>query len=884
MIHVFNLDNTHASQSSFSFGVPLPQGTFWPEQNLQLVDESGQALVASIHPTALWHDKSIRWCLIESQAPDSVSMIDSPQAPGKDKAQPNIRCFITSTNAKMFRKVDCATKHDKYFELSSKEKKLRVDKHSALHFQECNYRDSSEQAVANSLSSHLLLQTVGHTHNIEALDSSSFTRSANTGEPIYAQLEQAFRIQLANSPKHLQLYLQYQLDYRSNALTLRLSLHNPMPIVQEGGQWDLGNQNSVELSQFGLVLECPGSALSVSCIDEANSETATNNDTEFEPYENWSLLIENSGGDNWQSKNHVNKHGQIKLGERGALLTKSTNGDAEQARIMRPKFTCALKNQDTSYALSLEQTWETFPLKVSGESGKITVDFAPNDIASFVELQAGEIKTHTINIQLSGSVNEPSAIALPLMPVPSSDLFCDSNTIPWLRKSVLKSPLAHVVDMGLSGERNFLNKREALDEFGWRNFGDIYADHEAVGHKGDDIFVSHYNNQYDPLFGFLKQWLLTGDTQWKQLADDLFEHIVNIDIYHTTLDKLEYNGGLFWHTDHYVEAETATHRTYSKRQQQGVYEDHAGGGGPGSHHCYTSGLALYHQLSGNVKAKEAVLKLSTWISYFFEGDGTLLGTLLQYRNKAIVRNPLTGQYPLDRGVANYVNALIDSYELSSDAQYIEKASNIILHTFSHEDDIADRNFEDIENTWYYIVFMQSVAKYLWICETVYGISHDYAPIKKAFLHYVEYIATSEVPYLQNSERLEYPNDTWTAQDLRKIMVLKVAEPYLASNKELHEKVADKIRTLTEYVEAKLIESDEKDYTRILALIMQNNMSDKIEPGTDTPKVTVDYQSEPYSLLGFAWRFLKQYSIKREIKHLFIRFPQLKGKKAEAAQA
>ncbi|MEQ3652778.1 MAG: hypothetical protein ABNH33_05605, partial [Glaciecola sp.] len=231
-----------------------------------------------------------------------------------------------------------------------------------------------------------------------------------------------------------------------------------------------------------------------------------------------------------------------------------------------------------------------------------------------------------------------------------------------------------------------------------------------------------------------------------------------------------------------------------------------------------------------------------------------------------------------------VNALIDSYELSSDAQYIEKASNIILHTFSHEDDIADRNFEDIENTWYYIVFMQSVAKYLWICETVYGISHDYAPIKKAFLHYVEYIATSEVPYLQNSERLEYPNDTWTAQDLRKIMVLKVAEPYLASNKELHEKVADKIRTLTEYVEAKLIESDEKDYTRILALIMQNNMSDKIEPGTDTPKVTVDYQSEPYSLLGFAWRFLKQYSIKREIKHLFIRFPQLKGKKAEAAQA
>ena len=32
-------------------------------------------------------------------------------------------------------------------------------------------------------------------------------------------------------------------------------------------------------------------------------------------------------------------------------------------------------------------------------------------------------------------------------------------------------------------------KRERADEYGWRHFGDLYADHETLGYDGDDIFV-----------------------------------------------------------------------------------------------------------------------------------------------------------------------------------------------------------------------------------------------------------------------------------------------------------------------------------------------------------------------------------------------------------
>jgi hypothetical protein len=222
---------------------------------------------------------------------------------------------------------------------------------------------------------------------------------------------------------------------------------------------------------------------------------------------------------------------------------------------------------------------------------------------------------------------------------------------------------------------------------------------------------------------------------------------------------------------------------------------------------------------------------------------------------------------------------LDSYELTADRTYMKRVSSIITHTFHFSDDIAHRNFDDIENTWYYIVFMQSVAKYLWVCETVYGIDHDYELIKKSFLHYVEWIANNEQPYLMNEDKLEYPNDTWTAQDLRKIMVLTVAKPYADTN-ELAKNIQLKIDSLTQYVEPKLASSSEKDSARILALVMQNAIADVGRYANDKkpPKeVTIEHRSSAYTFSSFAWRFIKNYSFTREIKHLFIRFPQLRFK-------
>ncbi|MBF7072171.1 hypothetical protein ISG33_01985 [Glaciecola sp. MH2013] len=878
MTHVFSLQAACAGSQAFSVGVPLPKGQFFLGQSFGLITQSGEEVAAQISVKSLWQDKSVRWCLIKGYSETSHFDDQSKLAD----------YYLNTRKANTTRKINCALVHDQHILLKSAKVELAV---SSTQFLNIRQHTNSKQGL------HIrpLLSFSNNQYTSQLTHSQQLTRHSASGQALFSELEQTFSVGDKYSSKSLNIELKFVLDHAHNTLDINLTAHNPQAIVQKGGQWDLGNENSLHLREFGLVIEMPNASLY--CSSERS------NTTELKAFDYWNLSTDNSGGDNWQSKNHVNHEGKVDIGERGALLIERANDSTHSYRLDRPNPLIYLKNRQQTLEVAIEKLWQKFPIQIRAGEGELSINFAGANESAAVELQPGEKKSHKLRLCFDSTAFEnkdnenkasdqaiseqedhvANASAREVTVKPNTELFSDSNAIPWLKTPETGSALANIIELGLSGKQHFFAKREALDEYGWRNFGDLYADHEAANHSGDDIFVSHYNNQYDPLFGFLKQWLLSGNDNWKTLADDLYDHIVNIDIYHTEQDKKEYNGGLFWHTDHYVEAETATHRTYSKRQQTGVYEDHAGGGGPGSHHCYTSGLALYYHLSGCEKAKAAVLQLTTWISYFFEGDGTVLGTLLQYRNKAIVRNPLNGKYPLDRGVANYVNALLDSFDVSANKEYMENASSVILNTFSADDDIADRNFGDIENTWYYIVFMQSVAKFLWRCESDYGISQDYFNIKRAFMHYASYIAKHEQVYLHNSDKLEYPNDTWTAQDLRKVQVLKVAIGY-AENDELREQMQDKINEIQRFVEKKLSQSEEKEYTRILALLMQNANDDfhlyhqHVESANiGEPTLSLSYQTKAFSPVLAAWHFLKQYSIRREFKHLFIRFPQLRGK-------
>jgi hypothetical protein len=97
---------------------------------------------------------------------------------------------------------------------------------------------------------------------------------------------------------------------------------------------------------------------------------------------------------------------------------------------------------------------------------------------------------------------------------------------------------------------------------------------------------------------------------------------------------------------------------------------------------------------------------------------------------------------------------------------------------------------------------------------------------------------------------------------------------------LKRSIRQKIDSLTAYVEDKLGNSDEKEFTRVLALVMQNDIGDIRHIGltnnTDR-KVTIEDSTAAFSFFHFAGRFIKNYSFAKEFKHLLIRFPQLSFK-------
>src|SRR5207247_1076621 len=123
----------------------------------------------------------------------------------------------------------------------------------------------------------------------------------------------------------------------------------------------------------------------------------------------------------------------------------------------------------------------------------------------------------------------------------------------------------------------------------------------------------------------LVHFLRSGDPRWWDLASPLARHVIDIDIYHTKQDRAAYNGGLFWHTDHFKDAATSTHRTYSRLNRKPG--DRTYGGGPSSNHNYATGLLLYYHLTGDPTARDAVTELADWVIDQDDGAKTLFGLL-----------------------------------------------------------------------------------------------------------------------------------------------------------------------------------------------------------------------------------------------------------------
>lgn len=842
------------STALFTVGLPLKKGQFYPLQALECCRSDNQEVKAGITPTGFWPDNSIKWIQVCGETTNEA--LNSAV----------FRIAESSHSVGLIRqKTPEVVKAGEYLSLATQQSTLKIltdklfsgsiciaDQVYDFHFS-YDFDAPFEQLVPSLKDWHYT--------------------------PVYydSAAEEASCIELTlsyvmspSSPDILPLEFTVNLKYFTHFgfADLRTTLCNPNPADHNAGTWDLGEEKSVLIKDFTFTVTAQDNNVILKPEHKEDLHT-------YVVQTECLLWQRSSSGKHWDSPNHVNRYRQTGINEH--LTVVDINGVREETSI-RLCPAASLQKGHHTLCFTPQKFWQNFPTALSAVPGEVRWHLFRAEDKQPVELQPGEQKSHGSVLSFADQKHHYLRATASL----NTDWVAQCQVIPWFSTALHNDPLQQIVELGQVGEQNFFAKREQIDEYGWRHFGDLYADHETAGYEGKDLFPSHYNNQYDPLYGFLKQWLLTGDMRWKELADDLAQHIIDIDIYHCDTDKPEYNNGLFWHTDHYLPAETATHRTYSRYHKSDAYQDHAGGGGPGGQHCYTSGLQLYYFLTGNVQAKKAVLGLAEWITQVYEGDGTLFGLLLQFKNRhrRDLKQVASGSYPFDRGTANYMVALMDSYELTGNSRLLDNVAFIIRQTLSPQDDIEnDRDLANVEECWFYTVFLQAVCRYLTIQQTV-GITPDYSYARACLLHYAMWMADNEYPYLEKPDILEYPNQTWSAQDLRKVHVLEVAAIYADDDRA--PKFKQKARQLKQYIVTALTQSEEREYTRILALTMQNYGVDSVLTATsELPPVIIPPVTVYPRIAGWPaeiMRVLKQFSPQHEWRQLQKRIPKLRGTK------
>jgi len=796
-------------------GIPFVKGAVLSCESLAIFDSHNQLVSSSIKPTAFWSDGSVKWCLakfvVTASKAGSVELKLTSGSEFDDAPHfPTLLISVQETTADI--------------QITSGEAEFVFDKTGTSFF-------PTVKVVG---------KTIWFAENIQprltAVDGSDCLIEI---DKMYLSGHDDLSCDCVSEgtvtvKDGVDLNIRFRFEVTPGAqLRCRCEIHNPARAVHSGGIWDLGDTGSIIFKDHSLeftLKETDRSALKV------------------EPQQPWvsadkplSLFQASSGGQNWDSPVHVNAENKVCNKFRGYKL--SFVDEVEHEGLRATPALSVSSEEDFAYTVQLRDFWQNFPKSIDVDNSLIHLRLFPVHHGDHYELQGGERKNHEIFFRFlkADSINEV-ADGQPLVRV-SPEAYSESGVFRYFDHENAHVPTDHLLDVSLDDQRGFFAKREQLDEYGWRNHGEVYADHESAFHEGEGIFVSHYNNQYDSIGGFARQFALSGDQRWHCLMDDLAQHVMDIDIYRTDRDRKAYNNGLFWHTDHYASACTASHRSFSALQ---INDSNlpTTGGGPGPHHCYSNGLMYYYFMTGDEEAKSSVLALGQWIQNYIEGEGTVIEAgikllredVKKFKNVCSRKKVFKYTYPMDRGTGNYIRTLLDCYELSAEPKYLLTAEHVIQNTAGPADDIDARGFDDIDYTWFYIIVLQDIARYLDLKRAMGSVDESFHYARETLLHYARWSAVNEQPYLSYSERLSHPNATWVAQDIRRTSLFYAAYKYALEDREIF---LEKAKFYRDYVATELANEETLHYARIQILLLQNH----------GPSAQLEAESPPYPELS-----------------------------------
>jgi len=813
-----------------TFGLPLPKGRIADTSNLGLQDEAGGPLAAAFTPLVRWNDSSLMWLLCDAQ----VSLLSR-----------ETRVLFLSEQGKAQEDGPELSRRDEasHFHLLCGRSELDIGK------------DAFPSSFRVTYNGQSLLKD---SEFVFALTDDQGGEWLSEIGPWRIQSENRMRLALTSqgtfrkgTEEHpLSISSRLEVCAGQDVVRLDLTLHNPCAARHPGNVWDLGDPGSCWFEDVSLRLGLGDGLRGRICLEPEPGREI------LQAQSHTSVYQDSSGGVNWGSSNHVNHRGEIPLRFPGYEVRMD---DQVVLRDMRAQPVLAAEGEVGAIGLSPSRFWQNFPKGLRADGNSLGFELFPREHDDLFELQGGEQKTHTVYLAFADRAEDVFArlarTEQPIEVVPDGEWMRRSRAVPgfvpaglnpsrdepgeetgqsWSGQEEADRVYAmyqDLIDSGLHGRNSFFQRREKIDEYGWRHFGDLYADHEGVFHTEGEAFVSHYNNQYDVIKGALCQFWRTGGSGWFRLAAELADHVADIDIYHTDRDRYQYNHGLFWHTDHHLHAATATHRAISRDHAR--YKD-AIGGGPAPDHNYATGLCLMYWMTGEERYKRAALELAEHISQLVLGPDTFAEAGYQLLKRGLLRlkpGPQPGDPAFEhvygllegpgRASGNGLNTLLDAYLLTGERGYLEQAEQIIWCCVSPQDDLEAMDLLNAELRWMYTVFLKALTRYIQIRETEEQPDLVLAFAKASFIHYALWMLDRERPYLDRPEILEFPNETWAAQEIRKSDVLALAGEMLAG--EVRDRFLDRSYFFFSTGMSHLRQFENRTLTRPLVLLLTNGM-------------------------------------------------------------
>ncbi len=333
---------------------------------------------------------------------------------------------------------------------------------------------------------------------------------------------------------------------------------------------DIGTPNTVFFDEFVLRLPVrTGTDARWSILGDAHTQLLTGDLTG--PV---ALYQDSSGTDCWDRYRHPRYHPRPNsyVTFQGYRIFQDEKPVGEGRQAMGWLDLCG---SEGGIGVGVRDFWQNFPKALRAEPpGLIEVGLFPGRYAGDFPLRPGEHKTHRILFDFHGPGRPADAgaevargFSAPLLLEPSPEWWAETKVLGVLHPydpenfpayEVRNLSAVGIFPEGFEGERrSLLSQVEALDFYGWMDYGDVPIDFEAE--------TGQWNLKYDFDFCMLRQYARTGRREWLDLFRAAAAHAADVDVFHAPhYPELHFlKGGNWAHSLHNEPGHRNPHRNYN---------------------------------------------------------------------------------------------------------------------------------------------------------------------------------------------------------------------------------------------------------------------------------------------------------------------------------